>query len=60
MALLNDDLFAVYRTSDTQTYKLPASNLQTKLPAGDTDNPMLFWNGAEWTPGDTIDGGEYA
>ena len=60
MALLNDDLFAVYRTSETQTYKLPASSLQTKLPDGDDDKKMLVWNGATWVPGDSIDGGEYA
>lgn len=60
MSLLNDDLFAVYRTSETKAYKLPASSLQTKLPDGDDDNKMLVWNGATWVPGDSIDGGEYA
>jgi len=66
MALENSDLFAVYRQSDTTAYHLKASNLQFRLPDGDTTNSTLVWNGATWVPGPPsggtgdIDGGEYA
>jgi len=50
MALENSDLFAVYRTSDTTAYHLKASNLQFKLPDGDSTNNILEWNGAAWVP----------
>ena len=51
MALKDSDLFAVYRESDTTAYHLKASNLQLKLPNGDSTNNTLVWNGATWVPG---------
>jgi len=61
MALADTDLLVAYRPGNQTHYKIPASQFGANaLPDGTEAGQVLVYDGAEWLPSSTIDGGVYA
>lgn len=60
MALEASDLLVVQKPATKLHYKVTVQDLTgSQLPDGFEVGQVLQWNGSEWLPSSTIDGGTY-
>ena len=63
MAIETTDLLVAYRPGNETHYKLSLGDLPSgggDLPDGNDIGDYLYWDGIQWVPYATIDGGTYA
>ena len=62
MAIETTDLLVAYRPANETHYKLSLADLPAGdvLPDGNNVGDYLYWDGSNWLPTATIDGGTYA
>ena len=63
MAIETTDLLVAYRPGNETHYKLSLGDLPNgsgDLPDGNNVGEYLYWDGVQWIPYATIDGGVYA